>query len=429
MIPPAAHGGANLPSVAPASDHIILKARVVVTMDGPPLENCAVAVDGNTIVAVGKPEELEWLDAAHVQDLGDVVLMPGLINAHCHLDYTMMRYAIAPPASFSAWVRRLNALKRSLDTEDYLRAIWRGFRRLKQWGTTTVCNIESFPELMLEIVDPPIRTWWFYEMIDIRHRFTTEDVVVGALSFFQKQPITLSRFGLSPHAPYTASQQLYELANACASTFTMALTTHVAESREETQMFRDARGPLYDFLRSLDRPMGDCGHGSPFSQLWRSGSINGNWLLAHMNELSEEDFDLLAGLPQGALPSIVHCPGSHAYFRHSPFLFRRLHELGVNICVGTDSLASTNSLSLFDELRHLQQNEPWLSSEELLRTVTVHPARALHRETRLGRIAPGALADLIALPMTGNLDTIYEEILQYRKPVPWIMIDGKISPP
>jgi cytosine/adenosine deaminase-related metal-dependent hydrolase len=397
-------------------------------MDAPPIENGAVAVDENGIVGIGRADEVAWLDQGTVVDLGDVALLPGLINAHCHLDYTMMRYSISPPKSFTEWVKRINALKRSLDSDDYLESISRGFKELKRWGTTSVCNIEAFPELMPRMPEPPIRTWWFYEMIDIRHRITTDDVVAGALSFFHSRPESLSRFGLSPHAPYTASRPLFELANACASTMTMLLTTHVAESTEETEMFRDASGALFDFMSSLGRPMQDCGRATPFSQLWNSGAISANWLLAHMNELSEDDFALLASLPKGGAPHVVHCPGSHAYFQHREFQFRRLQSLGVNISIGTDSLASTNSLSLFDEMRRLQSNEPWMTSEEILRTVTVNPARALHRAGRLGKIAPGALADLIALPVTGPLETIYDEIVAFRDPVPWMMINGKEIP-
>ena len=395
-------------------------------MEGPPIENGAVAVDGNTIVAVGAIDDLKWLDIGPVIDLGEVALMPGLINAHCHLDYTMMRHAINPPKNFTQWVQRINALKRSLDSADYLNAIQKGFEALKQWGVTSVCNIESFPELLPAIGEPPIRTWWFYEMIDIRHRYTTEEVVVGALSFFQNRPASRNRFGLSPHAPYTASRELYRLANSCASTMTMQLTTHVAESRDEQEMFLHARGPLYDFLEGLGRPMHDCGRDTPFGSLWRSGAINSNWLLVHMNELSESDFALLGSLEPEQLPNIVHCPGSHAYFNHSRFQYRRLMSMGLNISVGTDSLASTESLSLLNELRVLAAQEPWLTPEELLRTVTTNPARALRRDKRLGRISPGALADFIALPSTGKLATIHEEILHYREPIPWMMIDGQI---
>ncbi len=405
---------------------MILKAHAVVPMDGPPVVDGAVVVDDNAIVAFGKFEEVRWMDDGEVIDLGRMVLMPGLINAHCHLDYSTLRYAISPSKSFAAWVKRINAVKRTLTSDDYLQAIARGFRELEKWGTTTVCNVEAFPELMNEMPEPPIRTWWFYEMIDIRHRITTDEVVRGALSFFQRQPHSLSRFGLSPHAPYTASRSLYDLANSCAETFRMTLTTHVAESREEREMFADRRGPLYDFMKSLGRSMEDCGGHSPFGRLWQSGAIDENWLLVHMNELSESDFNLIASLPPERLPHIVHCPGSHAYFEHTPFPFRRLRELGVNLSLGTDSLASTHSLSLFEEMRRLRANEPSLTAREILETVTLNPARALQWSGRLGTISPGAVADLIAIPTVNGTETLYDEIVDFRRPVPWMMIDGKI---
>ena len=404
---------------------MIIRARAIVTMDGPPIENGAVAIEGNRIIAVGRHGDFAVSADEEVLDLGEVALLPGLINAHCHLDYTMMRGAIAPPKSFTAWVQRINALKRSLDSDDYLAAIRRGFGELRKWGTTSVCNIEAFPELMPHLGHSPLRTWWFYEMIDIRHRITSVDVVAGALAFFQHHEGSLDHSGLSPHAPYTASVSLYQLANTCAEAFAMPLTTHVAESREEFAMFREGCGPLHEFMASLQRPMGDCGHDTPFGLLWRSGAIHGRWLLAHMNELSEGDFALLASLPRGTAPSIVHCPGSHRYFGHTPFQFRRLHDLGVNLCTGTDSLASTNSLSLFDELRSLAKTDPWLTAAQLLRTVTVNPARALRRRSQLGQITPGALADLIAVPVSGSLAAVHEEIVQHERPIAWTMLDGR----
>ena len=405
---------------------MILRARAVVTMDGPPLENGAVAIAGNRITAVGPLAEVAAAAGGPVLDLGEVALLPGLINAHCHLDYTMMRGAISPPKSFTAWVRRINALKRSLDSADYLAAIRRGFAELRKWGTTSVCNIEAFPELMPHLGPSPLRTWWFYEMIDIRHRITSDEVVAGALAFFHQRDDSLDSFGLSPHAPYTASIGLYQLANSCAEAFLMPLTTHVAESREESAMFREGGGPLHDFMTALQRPMGDCGHTTPFAHLWQSGAIDGLWLLVHMNELTDGDFALLAAAPPGGLPGIVHCPGSHRYFAHTPFPYRRLHDLGANLCTGTDSLASTDSLSLFDELRALAKTDPWLTPEQLLRTVTVHPARALRRRGQLGQITPGALADLIAVPVSGSLASLHEEIVHHDRPIAWTMIDGQI---
>lgn len=405
---------------------MILRARLVVPIEGEALENGAVAVEGNTIVAVGRADEIRARWDGPTKDLGEVALMPGLINAHTHLDYTLLRGAIHPPKSFTQWVQRLNALKRSLDSADYLRAIQRGFAEAQRWGTTTVCNIESFPEVMARMPSPPLRTWWFYEMIDVRHRLTTEEVVEGALAFFQHRGNALLSFGLSPHAPFTASVELYRRAGECAQQLAMPLTTHVSESREEFEMFAAADGPLYEFMASIRRPMHDCGARTPFTHLWSSGAINGEWLLVHMNELNEDDFSLLAALPPGMAPHVVHCPGSHRYFGHSPFPFRRLHDLGVNLSVATDSLASTDSLSLFVEMRRLWAAEPWLSAAGILRTTTINPARALRQERRLGKIAPGALADLIAVPTSGSVATAHEEIVSFERPTPWSMIDGEI---
>jgi cytosine/adenosine deaminase-related metal-dependent hydrolase len=204
------------------------------------------------------------------------------------------------------------------------------------------------------------------------------------------------------------------------------LATHVAESREERQMFCERGGPLYEFMHSLGRSMEDCGQQTPFGRLWRSGAIHEDWLLVHMNELEESDFELLASLERK--PQVVHCPGSHAYFGHSPFPFRRLSQLGVNVSVGTDSLASTHSLSLFDEMRRLRANEPELTGHELLSTVTLNPARALQREGRLGVLQRDASADLIAIPIDTEqgVDSVYDQIVDNRRPVPWMMIDGKI---
>ena len=406
---------------------MILRARIVAPLDGPPIENGAVAIEGNQIVAVGTvPEVIGNAADGEVTDLGEVALMPGLINAHCHLDYTVLRYAIHPPKSFSAWVQRLNAIKRGLSADDYVRSITRGFDECVKWGTTSVCTIESFPEIMQQVPDPPLRTWWFYEMIDVRHRITSEDVVLGALGFFQRRSGSLATFGLSPHAPYTASLPLYRLSNRCADSFNMPVTTHLAESAEEFEMFRHSEGPLYTFLKSLNRPMEDCGDATPFAHLWCSGAVNAKWLLVHMNELTENDFTLLHSLTPEQMPTIVHCPGSHEYFGHRPFAWKRLQALGANLCVATDSLASTDSLSLLREVRRLAHREPELTSEQLLHTITRNPARALGRGDVLGKIVPGALADLIAVPTSAKVGSVHEVIVAFTQPIPWMMIDGQI---
>jgi aminodeoxyfutalosine deaminase len=117
---------------------MICRARAVVTMDGPPIENGAVVVQGGMIRAVGSHAEVSRLFHDETTDLGECVILPGLINAHCHLDYTMMRRSISPQKSFAEWIKNINAMKRSFYDEDYLEAIERGFTESKKWGATTV---------------------------------------------------------------------------------------------------------------------------------------------------------------------------------------------------------------------------------------------------------------------------------------------------
>jgi len=404
---------------------MILRARALVTISKPPIEDGAVVVSGNTISAVGAYAEIRAEHRGEVVDLGERVLFPGLINAHCHLDYTMMRRAIQPPRTFTEWIRRINALKRYLGPDDYLRAITRGFAELQKWGTTTVANIESFPELLTVLPAAPIRTWWFLEMIDVRQQVTSDEIAAGTLAFFEKQPQTLGGFGLSPHAPYTASGPLYELVAEAAEKLGMPVMTHVAESREEWEMFRHARGELYDFMLRLGRWMHDCHHEhTPLRHLVNYTVFGSHWLLAHMNELDASDFLLLASLPRGQRPSIVHCPWSHRYFRHAPFPLAKLMEIGINVCLGTDSLASTDSLSMFDEMRLLSKQNAWLHPADILAMATVHGAQALNLNA--GKIVPGALADLIAIRHEGSLRNIHAAIIANREPVGWMMLDGKI---
>src|SRR5436305_5727924 len=140
---------------------MIIRAGTVVTMDGPPIENGAVAASGSRITNVGKFSEISATNSGEqIVDLGEQALLPGLINAHCHLDYTCLRGKIPPPQSFTDWIRAINAEKAKLSAEDYVASINQGFAEAKQFGITTIANLTAFPELIAQVQDP-IRTWWF----------------------------------------------------------------------------------------------------------------------------------------------------------------------------------------------------------------------------------------------------------------------------
>ena len=355
---------------------MIIRARTVVTMDGPPIENGAVAISGNQIVDVGKfPEVSARHPGKKIVDLGEQALLPGLINAHCHLDYTCLRGKIPPQKSFADWIRAINAEKAKLSREDYLASINEGFAEAKRFGTTTIANLTAFPELISQI-QAPVRTWWFAELIDVRSPERANEIVDLAIESLKPAP----NWGLAPHALFTASRDLYWRCEEVARREKILLTTHLAESREEMEMFRHGSGPLYEFMK--EHRTADGAIAGQARRRWNSEILLGplgamralpaQWIVAHLNELAESDFKLLEELTDKF--HMVHSPRSHDYFGHSRFPFEKLRALGFNICLGTDSLASNESLSLFAEMRAFQRSKPGISPDKVLEMATVNAA-------------------------------------------------------
>src|ERR1051326_7512580 len=194
---------------------MIIRARIVVTMDRAPIENGAVAVSGHRIVDVDRFDDIKARNTGETVDLGDQILLPGLINAHCHLDYTCLRGKIPPSPSFTDWIRAINAEKAKLSPKDYIASIDAGFAEAQDFGTTTIANLTAFPQLIGEVQDP-LRTCWFAELIDVRDQVENltalssrvsreEEIVDRALESLK----TSRGKGLAPHAPFTASANLY----------------------------------------------------------------------------------------------------------------------------------------------------------------------------------------------------------------------------
>jgi aminodeoxyfutalosine deaminase len=400
---------------------MIIRARRIVTMDGPPVENGAVVVSGDRIVDLGKFNEIKARSSGDVIDLGEQVLLPGLVNAHCHLDYTCLRSKISPMKSFADWIHAINAEKAKLAAADYLASIKEGFAEAKRFGTTAVANLTTFPELIAQ-VHPPIRTWWFAELIDVRSPELANELVDRSIQSLK----SAQNWGLAPHSLFTASANLYRRCENFARSENILITTHLAESREEMSMFRDGSGPLYEFMKTIGRDMSDCGRETPLQKFFgRPGgaSLPSEWIVAHLNELTESDFELLEGTTEKF--HVAHSPRSHRYFGHSRFPFKKLHALGFNICLGTDSLASNENLNLFAEMHAFQAAEPGISPDQILQMVTVNPAMALHQGNALGQIRPGFRADLISIPCSGD-ENIFDQIIAFEGPVDWMMVNGKI---
>jgi cytosine/adenosine deaminase-related metal-dependent hydrolase len=190
-------------------------------------------------------------------------------------------------------------------------------------------------------------------------------------------------------------------------------------------MFRDSAGPAFDFLKGIGRSMDDCGHDTPVSLFLRHRAQLDRWLVAHLNGLDQDDFDLLAKAPRF---HIVHCPRSHTFFGHEPFALDRLRALGFNICLGTDSLASNSDLSLFAEMRELLRKQPLVTPSDAVEMATRSAAAAIGQQDLLGVIRADAYADLIAIPDATGGD-VFERIVDFSGAVPWIMLNGEVTAP
>jgi len=407
---------------------MILRARLVLPMIGPVIEDGALVISGERIVTIARWADVQPHVTENVDDLGDVVLLPGLIDAHCHLDYTKMAGNISPPRSFADWIQTIVALKAEWSYTEFAESWVRGAEMLLHSGTTTVADVEAVPELLPEMWQTtPLRVISFRELINLKPRPTAEELVRHAAGHWAAIPQSEGRLGLSPHAPYTTNAELLGVAAHEARQRKWLLTTHVAESEQEFEMFMYRHGPLYDWLKS-QRDMSDCGQGSPVRHLERADYLCDNLLAVHVNYLWRDDAAALA--KYGV--SVVHCPRSHQYFRHLLFPRHELADAGVNVCLGTDSLASVSKvhgkapeLNMFAEMKTLARIEPELAPQGILEMATTHPARALKREGELGVLGEGARADVIVVPFSGRSETVHETLVHFEGPVRGSMIDGR----
>ena len=421
--------GYQLSTLNTINSTLLLRARVVLQVSQPPIREGAVLVSGNRVVAVGRWRDLSAHRRRRTVDLGEVVLMPGLVNAHCHLDYTDMAGQLPPPKKFSDWLKLITEIKAGWDYSDYTASWLNGARMLVRTGTTSVADVEAVPELLPQVWGgTPLRVFSFLEMIGIRGHRRPAAIVqetverIDSLKGYRGPP------GLSPHAPYTTVPELLRLSAQTARRRKWRLTTHLAESAMEFEMFARGRGEMFDWLQRSGRDMSDCGLGSPAQHLERCGALSERMLVAHANYLGKQDAALLARRKV----HVVHCPRCHFYFHHDPFPLRRLAKAGVNVCLGTDSLASvykarrqTVELNLFEEMRALARNEPALSARKIVRMATLNGALALGMDGRIGELAKGSFADLVALPFAGKIADIYDGILHHQGDVAASMIDGR----
>ncbi|MFQ5733477.1 MAG: amidohydrolase family protein [Planctomycetaceae bacterium] len=380
-------------------------ARFLFPGIGAPLERGTVEIVDGVIAAVHDRQ-----DAAAV-DLGNVAIVPGLINVHTHLEFSDLSEPIPRGDSFAAWIRGVVAHRRDR-AGAVVDVVRRGLEECVQHGTTIVGEVATDDDAAARCVTGGPGVVVFREVLGfgpgaVAGQLETARAFVSRSPAFSKSRASVksrvSRTGLSPHAPYSVHPDVWPELVRIANENGAPVAAHVAETREELEFLNRGTGPLAEMLQEFG--------------VWRAGVIvpgtrpmdslrilaeANRGLVVHGNYLADDEQRFLAGCDR---LSLVYCPRTHAYFGHERHPWREVMRRGGNVALGTDGRASNSDLSLWRELQFLRRRSAELSDIELLQLATLNGARALGFAETTGSLAPGNRADLavVELREVGNL--------------------------
>jgi cytosine/adenosine deaminase-related metal-dependent hydrolase len=368
---------------APESwDDWTLTARWVFPVAGPPLERGCVSVAGDHIAAIGPSGERK-----PDIDLGNVAVLPGLVNAHTHLDLTGMRGLAPPTPDFTGWLRQVIAHRRGRSPEQVRSDIQVGLTESLRFGTTLLGDISGDGGSWDVLATAALRAVVFRELIGLPSD-RARQAMREAFRWGDPVPASAScRRGLSPHAPYSVNAAV--IRSVAWNGYTMAV--HLAESPAEVELLTHHTGPFVPFLQELG--------------VWEPGGLapSLNWIVARTRRASSVLFIHANYLPPDTPVrrnvTIVYCPRTHAAFGHPPHPFRNFLARGVRVALGTDSLASNPDLSVLAEARFLHERYPDVPGDVVFRMMTLAGAEALGWQDETGSLAPGKSADLVVVPL------------------------------
>jgi len=420
----------------------ILHARHVVPRPGVVIENGAVVVLGRTVLAAGPYERVRQTYYGRVLNFGNAAIIPGLVNAHTHLELTGLRGKLKPTKRFTDWIRHVIRLRAELSEADLRRFVKEGAQLSLAAGTTTIGDMTTGLRSLPILSRTPLRGCCFAELVNFNPS-EAASVVAKLRAQIPRVPLSDDVLpGVAPHAPYTASVELFrechalaaELASVADTTSRLVaevarlrkrrrkakrnglksgdfsyerfrnrnelglpMATHLAETKAEVEFLTRGTGEFADLLRErgMLRPDWTPPRLTPVKYLQRLGVLN-RCVLAHGNYLAPGEPELL----RRAKASVVFCPRSHTYFGHAAHPWQKLLRAGVNVALGTDSLASNDSLSILHEMKFLAGGRKGVKPETLLTMATMNGAKALGLEGRVGCLEAGYEADLavVALP-------------------------------
>jgi cytosine/adenosine deaminase-related metal-dependent hydrolase len=330
-----------------------------------------------------------------VIDWGSAIILPGLINAHSHLELTGLRKQGCRATSFTDWLSMVMREKQKWTREDYLESIRRGVQLSLASGTTLLGDISASGISWEVLKREKIRKVIFEEALSLSPEKANETLSTLKSRLERAEPDGFLSMSVSPNAPYSVSPELYRALADLARQRNLRLATHVAETKQELEFLRYGSGEFRDFLSGLGAlPDGWKPPGlAPIPYLEGFGLLDHPAILVHCNYLDEDSMSRILNRSC----SVVYCPRSHAFFGHERHPVRQLLDMGVNVALGTDSLASNDSLSILDEMRFLFRTRKDLKCDEIIRMATLNGAVALDFGGVLGRLRRGYWADMTVL--------------------------------
>ena len=375
-----------------------IRARYLFPATGQPIPDGLLSIASGRIVAVGR-QPGGAPGGYPVEDLGNVAVLPGLVNAHTHLEFSDLCEPLGTPGmGFVDWIRRIIELFRQ-ERNPSRGPVGRGLHECVRAGTTTLGETAQpgWPADLFQ--GAALEATVFLELIA-----PTPERVGSLLELAPKHlraadPSGPWRPGLSPHAPYSVLPQLLTAAVSLSATGRVPIAFHLAESREELQLLRSGSGPFRDCFDELGTCHPDLfGRGTRPLDYLHTLAAAARALIIHGNYLDEEEIRFLAG--QAERMSVVYCPRTHAYFGHDAYPLQQMLAAGVTVALGTDSRASAPDLSLLAEIRFVADRYPTLARDVVLQLGTINGARALGRDHEIGSMEPGKYANLavVALP-------------------------------
>jgi aminodeoxyfutalosine deaminase len=370
-----------------------LKARWVLPISGKPIRDGIVRIEDDRIVTVEQGRAGQG-----VKDLGSVAILPGLINAHTHLELSGIDAPLGQPGiSIVDWIGLVVGSRRS-ESHDAAESVRRGMSECARAGVAAVGDIVQSTAVTAET---PVMPTSFLELIGPTESRAAEALEVAASYIRAGQGRGAQHLGLSPHAPYSVRPEVVEGACRLSSQHGIPIAFHLAESREEMQLLHDGTGPFRELLERLESwdPRVQLAGRRPLDFLQILASAD-RALVVHGNYLDEEEIEIIA--KRHGQMSVVFCPRTHAWFRHDPYPLESMLAAGVNVALGTDSRASSPDLNLLEEMRTVARRHPNVPHEKVVAMGTISGAQALGRDTEFGSLDPGKSARLAILELPAD---------------------------